>query len=221
MMLHQHRTTVGSTMRLLVILIHAPMVGVIPATVTLRSLLLATSRAMPLSAKSPTTVPPLATVEHVDIPRFMGDWHVVGTIPTPFERSMYNPVEHYALNADGTIAVSFSYRRGGYNGPRKCYGGKGVVTDKGTNATWSIRPFWPIKAEYLVAYLAEDYEHAIVARSKRDFLWIMSRSPSVSQTRLAELVNIAVSMGYDRHLIEFPPHAGQFQTVLQNKVSHG
>ena len=29
-------------------------------------------------------------VSHVDIPRFMGDWFVIASMPTPFEKGVYN-----------------------------------------------------------------------------------------------------------------------------------
>jgi apolipoprotein D and lipocalin family protein len=69
-----------------------------------------------------------------------------------------------------------------------------------------MRPFWPIRAEYLVVYLDEGYEYAIVGRSKRDYLWVMARSAVIDQGKLEELVNVAVEMGYDRGKIEFPEH---------------
>ena len=50
------------------------------------------------------TLPPLKTVDHVDIPRFMGDWYVIACIPTFIEKGAYNAVESYRLDPDGTIA---------------------------------------------------------------------------------------------------------------------
>ena len=37
--------------------------------------------------------PPIVTVPHVDLPRFMGDWYVIANIPTFVERDAYNAVE--------------------------------------------------------------------------------------------------------------------------------
>jgi len=82
----------------------------------------------------------------------------------------------------------------------------GFVEHKVSGAVWSMQPFWPVRAEYLVVYLDEGYEHAIVGRSKRDYLWVMARSAVVDEGKLEELVNVAVEMGYDRGKIVFPEH---------------
>jgi apolipoprotein D and lipocalin family protein len=158
---------------------------------------------MSLIACNSTPLPPAAVVANVDLPRFMGDWYVVATIPTWIERDVKNPVEHYELNANGSIATTFSYRR---DGVARSLGMTGFVDQKGSGAVWSMQPFWPVRAEYLVVYLDEGYEYAIVGRSKRDYLWVMARSAVIDQGKLEELVNVAVEMGYDRGKIEFPEH---------------
>ncbi len=46
------------------------------------------------------------TVEYVDLTRFMGDWHVLADVATPFDKKATQPLEHYHLNGDGTIATT-------------------------------------------------------------------------------------------------------------------
>ena len=48
---------------------------------------------------------PLATVDHVDLPRFMGDWFVIAGIPTFVERNALAPIENYTLESDGTVST--------------------------------------------------------------------------------------------------------------------
>jgi apolipoprotein D and lipocalin family protein len=158
---------------------------------------------MSLLSCSTTSSVPVATTKHVDIPRFMGDWYVVATIPTWIEQEVQNPREHYSLNANGSIATTFNYRR---DGVARSLQMTGFVEDKKSNAVWSMQPFWPIRAEYLLVYLDEAYEYTIVGRSKRDFLWVMARKPGVAQEKLEELVEQAVKIGYDRDKIVFPEH---------------
>ncbi|MCC6408389.1 MAG: lipocalin family protein, partial [Planctomycetes bacterium] len=40
---------------------------------------------------------PLPTVPKVDVPRFMGDWYVLGAIPASQEANAFNGVETYRL----------------------------------------------------------------------------------------------------------------------------
>jgi apolipoprotein D and lipocalin family protein len=141
--------------------------------------------------------PPLETVASVDLPRFMGDWYVIASIPTFIEKDAYAAVESYALNPDGTIATTFSFRKGAVDGPAKKYTPKGFVTDTRTNATWGMRFIWPIKAEYLILDLAADYSTTIVGRNKRDYVWIMARTPTLPADQYAALLDKVVAWGYD------------------------
>lgn len=148
---------------------------------------------------------PLQTVRSVDLPRFMGDWYIIASIPTFIEKEAYAGVESYALNPDGTIATTFTFRKGGFDGPQKRYTPKGFIVDTTTNATWGMRFIWPIKAEYLILDLAPDYSTTIIGRNKRDYLWIMARTPVLPDDQYAALVRKAESFGYDAKLIRKVP----------------
>jgi apolipoprotein D and lipocalin family protein len=56
---------------------------------------------------------------------------------------------------------------------------------------------WPIKADYRIAWLDGDYSRTVIARNKRDFVWILAREPSISKQDYAELVDYIASLGYD------------------------
>jgi apolipoprotein D and lipocalin family protein len=155
-----------------------------------------------------TTMPaqaPLETVRSVDLKRFMGDWYVIASIPTFIEKEAYAGVESYALNADGTIATTFTFRKGSFEGPQKRYTPKGFIVDRATNATWGMRFIWPIKAEYLILDLASDYSTTIIGRNKRDYLWIMARTPVLAEAQYTALVRKAEAYGYDTSLIRKVP----------------
>ena len=58
-------------------------------------LLLACTFAM-TSATANADPKPIKPVDHVDLDRFMGDWYVIATIPTWFEKEAYDAVETYS-----------------------------------------------------------------------------------------------------------------------------
>ena len=140
---------------------------------------------------------PLATVDYVDLDRFMGDWYVIASIPTFLERGAHNAVETYELADDGTITTTFVFRKDGFDGERKEYNPRAWVTDTTTNAVWGMQFIWPVKADYRIVYLDEDYSRTIIGRNKRDFVWIMARSPSIDDAHYAELTALIADMGYD------------------------
>ena len=140
---------------------------------------------------------PIPTVAHVDLQRFMGDWYVIANIPTFIEAGAYNAVESYALLGPTTIKTTFKYNQDGFDGPLK--------VDTESNAHWDMQFFWPFKSEYRIVFLDEDYQHTIIGRSKRDYLWIMSRSPDMNATTYQKLVQRAVELGYDETKIQPVP----------------
>jgi len=151
------------------------------------------------------SLPPLKTVDRVDIPRFMGDWYVIANIPTWIEEGAHNAVESYRLDTDGTIATTFTFRKGGFDGPVKRYEPRGFILDTTSNATWGMRFVWPFKAEYLVIYLDAEYRHAVIGRSKRDYVWIMARAPEMPEAEYQRIVDWLTTIGYDTRRLQRIP----------------
>lgn len=141
--------------------------------------------------------PEMKTVEYVDLERFMGRWYVIANIPTFLEKGAHNAVEAYRLNDDGTIATTFTYRKGGVNGKRKEYNPRGFVLDDATNARWGMRFVWPVKADYRIVWLDDEYTQTVIGRKDRDYVWIMARTPTIPDEDYERLVAFVGSLGYD------------------------
>ena len=157
-----------------------------------------------------STLPPIKPVPHVDLPRFMGDWYVIATIPTRFEKDAYNALETYKLKPDGEVATSFHFREGSFDSPVKSIHSTGFVKPDTGNAVWGVQVFWPLKAQYIVAYLKDDYSQVIVARDKRDYTWIMARTPTVSTADYDALMERVKALGYPMDKIrKVPQQASQ------------
>lgn len=138
------------------------------------------------------------TVERVEIPKFMGVWYVIASIPTSFEEGAFNAVETYTWNAEKErIDIDFRFRKDGPNGPEKVIPQKGFIYNQTTNAEWRIQPFWPLKFAYLVVDLAADYSDTIIGVPNRKYVWIMARTPKIAEARYAVLVEKVRSLGYD------------------------
>jgi len=148
---------------------------------------------------------PIAVVPHVDLERFMGDWYVIANIPTFIEKDAHNAVESYRLDADGTIATTFTFRAGGFDGEVKRYTPRGFVRPGTNNAVWGMQFVWPIKADYRILHLADDYSLTLIGREKRDYLWVMARTPSIPAERLESVLRLAAAQGYDVSLVQKVP----------------
>jgi len=139
---------------------------------------------------------PLTTAQ-VDLPRFMGDWYVIANIPTRIERGAHNAVESYRLDTDGSIATTFTFRDGAFDGELKRYCPRGFVRDSNSNAIWGMQFIWPIKADYRIVYVSPDYQRTIVGREKRDNVWVMARTPVLGEPELQDLHDRVAREGYD------------------------
>ena len=151
------------------------------------------------------SLPPLKTVAHVDIPSFMGDWYVLANIPTWLEEGAHNAVESYRLDTDGTIATTFTYLKGNFDGPRKTYTPRGFILDPSSNAVWGMRFFWPIKAEYLIIHLNGEYTQTVIGRNRRDYVWIMARTPDIPESDYRRIVDQLAEAGYNTQRIQRVP----------------
>lgn len=139
---------------------------------------------------------PMPVVEKVDLERFMGDWYVIANIPTYFERGAHNAIETYQLLENGQIQTTFTFRAGSFEGKEKSFKPMAFVKDDPSNALWNMQFVWPFKADYRIVYLNEDYSQVIVGRQKRDYVWIMSRTPLISEDDYQSLANKVKALGY-------------------------
>ncbi len=172
-------------------------------TRSMRNALLAISASSALAACQSS--PPLETVDHVDLDRFMGDWYVIANIPTFVEKGAHNAVESYRLDDDGTVATTFTFRRDAFDGPEKQYHPRGFVRDRESNAVWAMQFVWPFKGDYRIIYLDEDYSATVIGRNKRDYVWLMSRTPQMPDADYRQALAVIEKAGYDLSLLQRVP----------------
>ncbi len=141
--------------------------------------------------------PPIRIATAVDLERFMGDWYVIANIPTWIERDAHNAVESYRLAQDGTVATTFSFRRGSFEGELKTYHPTGYILDRESNAVWGMQFLWPIQADYRIVFVDESYGQTVIGRTARDYVWLMARTPEISDSDYQRFVTLIAQEGYD------------------------
>lgn len=168
----------------------------------LLALMIATSTT---ACRSGTVKPTVTTAAPVDVDRFMGDWYVIAHIPSFPERDAYAAVESYARLPDGRIQTTFRFRKGALDGPEKTMHPIGKVEPGSGGAVWGMQFVWPIQAEYVISFVDADYQQTIVARSKRDYVWLMARTPTISDTDYQTRLRQIEALGYDMSKIRRVP----------------
>lgn len=146
----------------------------------------------------PAKLPPLQPITRkVNLEKFMGDWYVIAHIPTFIETQAYNAVENYALSPDGSIATTFTFNQGSFDGPLKTYHPRGFVYNRETNAEWRMQFVWPFKAPFLISDLSPDYQTTIIGVPNRKYVWIMARTKTLPDKRYVEMVEWLEKSGHD------------------------
>jgi len=165
-----------------------------------------------LGACTSTSRPPLRGTERlVDLQQFMGDWYVLAYIPIHLpplfsERDAYNGIESYRLDADGTIATTYTFRRGSLSGPEMKFTPRARVANPPLNSEGKMKFFWYLPAgDYLILHVDEGYRATIIGVPDRSHVWIMARSPELPQKEYQELLDLVAEKGYDMNTVKPVP----------------
>ena len=75
--------------------------------------------------------------------------------------------------------------------------GHAWVIDTTSNARIKVSFFWPFRSEFWVIGLGKEYEYTVVASPNRKYLWIMSRTPSMSDELYADIMKDVEQQGFD------------------------
>lgn len=140
---------------------------------------------------------PLEVVPRVDIPRYLGTWYEIATIPQRFQRGCVGVTAHYSLRDDGAIDVVNVCRKDTLDGKERSVRGKAWIVDRATNAKLKVRFFWPFSGAYWIIELDTDYQWAVVGHPDRTYYWILSRTPQMDPALYDELLRRAAAKGYD------------------------
>ena len=133
-----------------------------------------------------------APVAALDLNRYLGKWYEIARFDHSFERGVEQAKANYALKDDGTIEIVNS---GIKNGKPKTAIGKGKKTD--TPGLLRVSFFGPFYADYRVMLIDEGYTYALVGSGGADYLWLLSRTPGLSEPAKSELLAEARRRGYD------------------------
>ena len=146
-------------------------------------------------------------VSEIQLDAFMGDWYVLAHIPALIEKNAFNAIESYKyIEEKQEIETTFTFNHSDYDGPQKIYKPKGYIVPGTNNAVWGMQFIWPIKAQYIIAYIDEGYQNTIVARDKRDYLWFMSRKSDMTTEKKKWIYKKTEELGYDKNMLRFVPH---------------
>ncbi len=142
-------------------------------------------------------LPPLETVAHVDLARYVGTWYEIASFPQSFQRGCVATTATYTIRGDGDIDVLNRCRKDALDGKEKSALGRARVVDGATNAKLEVSFFRPFWGDYWIVDLGADYDYAVVGHPGRDYLWILSRAPAMPEATYEGILERLKAQGYD------------------------
>ncbi|NLH50508.1 MAG: lipocalin family protein [Myxococcales bacterium] len=142
-------------------------------------------------------LPELRTVSQVDLDRYLGLWYEIASFPQSFQRGCTGSTATYSLRNDGDIDVVNRCRIGSLDGKEKVAAGLAQVADRTTNAKLRVSFFRPFWGDYWIIDLGANYEYAVVGHPSRDYLWILSRTPTMESGVYEGIVSRLKAQGYE------------------------
>ena len=172
-----------------------------PAHLILAILFHAVIAAPQEETKSP---PPLQVVPSVDLVRYCGTWYEIARIPNRFQKDCAGDVTAtYALLDDGSVRVVNRCRKEsgeiveaeGRARKKSESGPASKLEVRFAPAFLSIFPF--VWGNYWIIDLAPDYSYAVIGEPSREYLWILSRTPTLGSDVYAGILERIKGQGYD------------------------
>lgn len=156
-----------------------------------------------VSLSAQTEKKALETVESVDLKQYTGKWFEIARYENKFQKKCVgNTTATYTLKENDTIKViNECLKKDGKVNRAK---GKARIADKSTNAKLEVR-FAPsflsflsaVWGDYWIIDLGENYQYAMIGDPKREYFWILSREPEMSEALYQTLLRRAEDKGFD------------------------
>ncbi len=161
---------------------------------------------------TPQTLPAVTTIASLDVPRYMGTWHEIAKFPNRFQaKCVANTRARYLAQADGSVQVLNS-----------CIPADGDTIDalglakqigSATSPKLQVRfaPAWlswlpMVWGDYWVIDLDADYQLAAVSDAKREYLWVLSRTPQINAKAYDALLERLKAQHFDVQKLERTAH---------------
>lgn len=133
-----------------------------------------------------------SVVGELDLQQFLGTWYEIARFDHRFERGMEQTKANYVLRDDGDIDV---LNTGIKDGELQTAEGKAKLTD--VPAVLRVSFFGPFYSDYRVMLVDSAYQYALIGSGSDDYLWILSRTPQLSDSIKATILAEAQRRGYD------------------------
>ena len=160
---------------------------------------------------APEALPAVTTIPSLDIPRYMGTWYEIAKFPNRFQaKCVSNTRARYLSQTDGSVQVLNSCTTA--DGSTIDALGLAQQVGNATSPKLQVRfaSAWlswlpMVWGDYWVIDLDPDYQLAAVSDAKREYLWVLSRTPRVNPNTYTALLTRLQAQGFEVNRLETTP----------------
>ena len=167
-----------------------------------------------LSASAQAAEPAaLRPIEALDLPRYLGTWYEVARFPNRFQKQcVADSRAEYQSSPEGAVRVVNQCRL--VDGSVEKAVGQARQIGAADSPRLQVRfaPAWlsfipAVWGDYWVIDLDEGYQLAAVSEPRREYLWVLSRTPSVPAPAYEALLKRLAAQGLDVGRLERSPQS--------------
>jgi apolipoprotein D and lipocalin family protein len=148
---------------------------------------------------------PLKTVDKVDIDSYLGTWYEIARYEHFFQEGCSDVNATYTLKENGDIDVLNQCMKGDKLSQAK---GVAYATDE-TNSKLKVSFFRPFYGNYWILMLGEKYDYAVIGEPSREYLWILSRTPTMADRLQQTILEKLIEFGYTPDKLIWTPRKGE------------
>ena len=139
----------------------------------------------------------ISPVKGFELPRYLGTWHEIARLDHSFERGMSQVTADYSLNDDGSVKVVNRGYLADKNEWKEAIGKAKFVGAEDVGHL-KVSFFGPFYGGYVIYELDhEGYQYAFVTSYNRDYLWLLARTPQISDALKQQFLQQAAALGFD------------------------
>lgn len=158
---------------------------------------------------------PLSTVPSVDLKRYSGKWYEIARYPNRFQKQCVgNTTANYSIKPNGRLEVMNECLT--KDGTVDAAKGEAKIVEGAKNTKLKVRfapsflsAFGFVWGDYWVIDLGPNYEYSVVGDPKREYLWILSRTPEMPEPAYQKILRRVQDLGFNPGKLEKTPQKAE------------
>ena len=146
-------------------------------------------------------------VGNFELERYLGRWYEIARLDHSFERGLSHVTAEYSMRQDGGVRVLNK----GYDTEQQQWQsaeGRAYFVDSPDTGHLRVSFFGPFYGAYVIFKLDQDnYQYSYISGYNRDYLWLLARTPTVSDDVLQDFITTAQELGFATEALIFPNQA--------------